>query len=196
MLLGRLWEIALRLKPWPEIAFGSEFAIRYQRGERPPLPQNCPFSTLICRAWDASPAKRPSFVEIYGELEKLKSALLEQEPAGSAGSRNLSKSPRTTSNISFPSLNNSSGSLNNQRRSGTNLTHTQSTAVLSSSNNSLSGLPPDFKPNIIEQQIFRLFERTVSLFRLIWRFLIDNKIITPNGICTLRCSPTAYWLVC
>jgi hypothetical protein len=67
-----LWEIAFRESPWPEIKFGSEFAERYKRGERPPILNTTNiFAKLIVRCWAQNASERYSFVEIYEEVEKL-----------------------------------------------------------------------------------------------------------------------------
>eukprot|EP00027_Filamoeba_sp_ATCC50430_P000285 CAMPEP_0168556248 /NCGR_PEP_ID=MMETSP0413-20121227/8776_1 /TAXON_ID=136452 /ORGANISM="Filamoeba nolandi, Strain NC-AS-23-1" /LENGTH=632 /DNA_ID=CAMNT_0008587171 /DNA_START=113 /DNA_END=2008 /DNA_ORIENTATION=+ len=67
-----LYEIALRKAPWPEISFGSQFAEKYARGDRPPIPADNPFRVLIQKCWVKAPAQRPSFVDIYEEVEKIR----------------------------------------------------------------------------------------------------------------------------
>lgn len=64
-----LWEIALRQTPWPELKFGSQFAERYQKKERPKIPPDNAFKSLIERCWAHVPSERPSFVQIYESLE-------------------------------------------------------------------------------------------------------------------------------
>jgi len=70
-----LWEIAFREQPWPDIKFGSQFAERYQAGRRPDFPTNSPFKSIIAKCWAMSPAQRPTFVQVYEELEQLKRSL-------------------------------------------------------------------------------------------------------------------------
>eukprot|EP01114_Cavostelium_apophysatum_P021682 TRINITY_DN7634_c0_g2_i3.p1 TRINITY_DN7634_c0_g2~~TRINITY_DN7634_c0_g2_i3.p1 ORF type:complete len:708 (+),score=173.80 TRINITY_DN7634_c0_g2_i3:357-2480(+) len=67
-----MWEIALRKTPWPEIKFGSQFAERYQKGERPEIPDSCQFKTLLEQCWAQQPSKRPSFGGVYEMLEQLR----------------------------------------------------------------------------------------------------------------------------
>lgn len=66
-----MWEVALRKTPWPEIRFGSEFATRYKRGERPPFPSTNPFHPLLQRCWAQNPTERPEFPYIYEFLDDL-----------------------------------------------------------------------------------------------------------------------------
>jgi hypothetical protein len=66
--------------PWPEVKFGWEFSERYKRGERPPIPADCPFRSLIMRCWAHHPADRPAFSIIYEDLEKMKKGAPPSQP--------------------------------------------------------------------------------------------------------------------
>lgn len=67
-----------------------------------PCPQSCPESVyvLMSRCWEAEPTKRPSFKEIFEELEKI-SAIVKSEALD----------------------NNSSNNSNNNNNSGTQASH-------------------------------------------------------------------------
>jgi len=71
-----LWEIALRKSPWPELTFGSQFAERYSRRERPEIPHDNPFKEIIEKCWAHNPADRPAFYPpsdngVYPMLQQL-----------------------------------------------------------------------------------------------------------------------------
>lgn len=70
-----LWEVSARTQPWPEVRFGWEFSERYGKGQRPPVARENPFKNLITKCWNQDPDLRPSFVEIFEELENLKKSL-------------------------------------------------------------------------------------------------------------------------
>eukprot|EP01117_Protostelium_nocturnum_P002699 TRINITY_DN1353_c0_g1_i1.p1 TRINITY_DN1353_c0_g1~~TRINITY_DN1353_c0_g1_i1.p1 ORF type:complete len:663 (-),score=165.35 TRINITY_DN1353_c0_g1_i1:43-2031(-) len=69
-----LWEIAMRAHPWPELKFGSQFAEKYIAGERPSIPIHNVWRNIIEKCWDKDPLIRPSFKDVFSDVERLKIA--------------------------------------------------------------------------------------------------------------------------
>ena len=68
-----LWEIWTRDFPFGHHRFGNAVATAVERGERPPVPDNCPvtYVNVMKACWDQNPRKRPSFEEIVSRLENV-----------------------------------------------------------------------------------------------------------------------------
>ena len=70
-----LWEIWTRDFPFRQYRFGHAVATAVERGERPPVPNNCPadYVDLMKACWDRNPRNRPTFKEIVSRLERFDS---------------------------------------------------------------------------------------------------------------------------
>jgi len=61
--------------PFPRTQYKrTELLQVIRRGERPPVPHNCPtlLANLITRCWDTDPCKRPNFLQVCNELLNFK----------------------------------------------------------------------------------------------------------------------------
>jgi len=101
-----LWEISERKKPWPELNFGGEFAERYKKGDRPSISSQNKFRSLIESSWNSDPSKRPCFVDLYADLEKMLRASTDNanarmESASSSAGAGRTAQTRTMSNLAF-----------------------------------------------------------------------------------------------
>jgi hypothetical protein len=68
-----LWEIWTRQLPFHQYRFCYVVASAVERGERPPIPDNCPahYVDIMRACWNHNPFERPPFNEVLYELEKL-----------------------------------------------------------------------------------------------------------------------------
>jgi len=102
-----LWEIALRKSPWPELKFGSQFAERYQKGDRPEIGSECIFKTLVEICWSHNPTSRPDFGKVYDDLDRIKKGSASPNP-----SSNRKPSGTLTPRISNATRTQSSAAMN------------------------------------------------------------------------------------
>jgi serine/threonine protein kinase len=61
--------------PFPRTQYKrTELLQIIRRGERPPVPLNCPtlLANLIKKCWDTDPCKRPNFLQVCNELLNFK----------------------------------------------------------------------------------------------------------------------------
>jgi hypothetical protein len=70
-----MWEIITRKRVWEQVSHAWKIAELVSKGERLALPPNNPLNPLVERCWATEPDERPTFVEIYGELERIKNSL-------------------------------------------------------------------------------------------------------------------------
>ena len=65
--------LATHTKPFQEIENGGEVALKYSKGERPPIPINIPpkYLEIMRRAWSQEPENRPEMRLICKELYEL-----------------------------------------------------------------------------------------------------------------------------
>jgi len=69
-----LWEVDTRQPAWVRYEKAWLITDAIQRGERMDVSPNSPFSSLITRCWDQDPDRRPSFSDIFNELQDMKSS--------------------------------------------------------------------------------------------------------------------------
>jgi len=83
-----MWEIYQQIRPWNdnETRYAWQITEKVARGDRLTLPSDGIFNNLITRCWDQSPDKRPTFVEIYEELEKIKNSIPVSQSSSSSSS--------------------------------------------------------------------------------------------------------------
>ncbi len=62
-----MWEIYTRQQPWRQFSVSWQIAEAIHKGERMPIPTECPpeLANLITRCWSFDPDQRPPFSEIY-----------------------------------------------------------------------------------------------------------------------------------
>eukprot|EP01104_Vermistella_antarctica_P007109 TRINITY_DN1784_c0_g1_i1.p1 TRINITY_DN1784_c0_g1~~TRINITY_DN1784_c0_g1_i1.p1 ORF type:complete len:1436 (-),score=219.60 TRINITY_DN1784_c0_g1_i1:255-4562(-) len=67
-----MWEILTRGTPYPNLN-QFELIMRVVEGARPDVPEGCPkaWRAVMESAWDASPERRPSFLELIPQLEAM-----------------------------------------------------------------------------------------------------------------------------
>jgi hypothetical protein len=72
-----LWEIYTRQIPYADRP-STSIPVAVVKGERPPIPSTCPrkLAQLITKCWSAKPSKRPTFVEIVEDLQKISKEFL------------------------------------------------------------------------------------------------------------------------
>lgn len=70
-----MWEISTRQRVWENVSHVWQISERVSKGERLPLAQGNILNSLIKKCWDQDPEKRPSFAQIYEELEEIKASL-------------------------------------------------------------------------------------------------------------------------
>eukprot|EP01114_Cavostelium_apophysatum_P017324 TRINITY_DN5120_c0_g1_i1.p1 TRINITY_DN5120_c0_g1~~TRINITY_DN5120_c0_g1_i1.p1 ORF type:complete len:386 (-),score=97.42 TRINITY_DN5120_c0_g1_i1:95-1252(-) len=70
-----MWEIWTREKPWSEMQHSALIGDAVQSGKRLAVGEDWLIGPLIRRCWSQDPKMRPSFPEIYEELERLKAVL-------------------------------------------------------------------------------------------------------------------------
>ena len=63
--------MATRQKPWQFITFGHQILTKVEAGERLPLPQKLLFRNLIIKGWAQVPFDRPSFPELFADLQTM-----------------------------------------------------------------------------------------------------------------------------
>lgn len=63
-----LLEINLRTPVWNSVKTIWEISQRVLKGERPSIPDRCPFTQLIQKSWHSDPSVRPDFKLIFYEL--------------------------------------------------------------------------------------------------------------------------------
>jgi len=77
-----MWEICSREKPWNFVSHSWQIAEKVGKGERLPLAEDNPLKELVQKCWVDNPDARPTFSEIYEELEKIKNGIpIESRPA-------------------------------------------------------------------------------------------------------------------
>ncbi|KAG2498423.1 hypothetical protein HYH03_003681 [Edaphochlamys debaryana] len=66
-----LWELVTGDRPWRGLSAGRILNAVMLRAARPPIPEWVPpaFASIIHAAWDQDPRRRPSFAELWEELE-------------------------------------------------------------------------------------------------------------------------------
>ena len=90
-----MWEIVTRQKVWQNVTHAWKIAELVSKGERLPLPPNGPLNPLIEKCWATEPEQRPTFVEIYGELEQVKNSIPASIRTSFTGSTPLYNSTET-----------------------------------------------------------------------------------------------------
>lgn len=73
--MARLWELDTRDKPWKDATSAWQIAECVSKGMRPPLPSNCTFGSIIMKAWKNDPNSRPTFTEIFADIQQLTSVI-------------------------------------------------------------------------------------------------------------------------
>jgi hypothetical protein len=68
-----LWEIWTRLLPFGQYRFAHAIADAVERGERPPLPDDCPpdYSNLMQACWHEDATRRPPFSDVVLSIENM-----------------------------------------------------------------------------------------------------------------------------
>jgi len=67
-----MWEIFTREKPWNFVTHPWQISEKVEKGERLPLPQDCPLNSFIEECWSPDPNKRPDFSTTYEKIEMVK----------------------------------------------------------------------------------------------------------------------------